>query len=591
MFLPYKRTGSSFVIMVIIMALVMSTFAISVSQMSRSRSSTLISDATEKQVLYLAEDAANQMLYRLNTGDSTPIGSPTLVPATEVGPNYRYEAYYDSTNKPFYPSTSSGTVVGKAYLVDPSHPTETSRAIYSKTVCLEVVSTSASPLMVYIVPTGGLENTPYYRVWNGTAWGSQQAAPAVSGGMYQGVNSPRIEFITLSFDPGSNRAMLGMEDDMGNFWAEEWNGTAFSSPYLVFDSGGTVLRDHFTRAFDIAYENTATTGVNRAIFVFDDENDTTHIPLFSVWNGSTWYAPAQVAAVPTASPAMTQPYFIELAMNPTTGSKGIGMIYQDSGGRVFGEVWNGSNWTTMPNGNKGAWETANTPTNRTVTVAYVQTTGNLLFGYGNSNRGYSRLWNGTKLARAVTLTANNRTIRWMEFKAVPASNAILAFYETSQNTSCKLYSSTFTTTTWSGTRTDHGRLYNDYTTPYFAFASAGSGKGTLFYSTNAGTLKRKTWNGGTAWSTAKVVNGWTQSYTVAAASSNFPNILSGYYENVADSNIKEWHTDNNGVWQTMTTVSSGNTLNPAYERIAIAIPITSAGAGFAAVKGTWRESY
>jgi uncharacterized protein (UPF0333 family) len=63
MFLPGKRKGASFLIMVVIMALVMSVFAISVSQLSRSRSSTLISDATEKQVLYLAEDAANQMVY------------------------------------------------------------------------------------------------------------------------------------------------------------------------------------------------------------------------------------------------------------------------------------------------------------------------------------------------------------------------------------------------------------------------------------------------------------------------------------------------------------------------------------------------
>ncbi|MGB9666131.1 MAG: hypothetical protein ACPL2N_02320, partial [Candidatus Cryosericum sp.] len=79
MFLPHKRTGASFVIMVIIMALVMSMFAISVSQLSRSRSSTLISDATEKQVLYLAEDAANQMIYQLNVNPSS-----TSIPLTDA---------------------------------------------------------------------------------------------------------------------------------------------------------------------------------------------------------------------------------------------------------------------------------------------------------------------------------------------------------------------------------------------------------------------------------------------------------------------------------------------------------------------------
>jgi hypothetical protein len=112
------------------MALVMSMFAISVSQLSRSRSSTLISDATEKQVLYLAEDAANQMIYKLNTGDSSRIGWPNQVVATELGANFRYEASYVA-DKPFNPTTSSGTVVGTGYYY-------TGTETYSKTVYLEV---------------------------------------------------------------------------------------------------------------------------------------------------------------------------------------------------------------------------------------------------------------------------------------------------------------------------------------------------------------------------------------------------------------------------------------------------------------------
>jgi uncharacterized protein (UPF0333 family) len=144
MFLQGKRQGASFLIMVVIMALVMSMFAVSVSQLSRSRSSTLISDATEKQVLYLAEDAANQMIYQLNVNRSTTsIGSPTLLIATELGANdrYRFEASY-STVKPFY-SSSSGTVIGIAYLMDPSNLSDKGKAIYSKTVYLEVQETGS----------------------------------------------------------------------------------------------------------------------------------------------------------------------------------------------------------------------------------------------------------------------------------------------------------------------------------------------------------------------------------------------------------------------------------------------------------------
>lgn len=132
MFLQGKRKGASFLIMVVIMALVMSMFAISVSQLSRSRSSTLISDATEKQVLYLAEDAVNQMILQLNTDSSIRnISSPDPL---DIGANFRYDASYipdTDTDPPFNPSTSSGTVRGTGYCV-------TGTGTYSKTVYLEV---------------------------------------------------------------------------------------------------------------------------------------------------------------------------------------------------------------------------------------------------------------------------------------------------------------------------------------------------------------------------------------------------------------------------------------------------------------------
>lgn len=136
MFLQGKRQGASFLIMAVIMALVMSMFAISVSQLSRSRSSTLISDATERQVLYLAEDAANQMIYQLNVNPSNTAVSLTVTP--DIGANFKYDASYAPGTEPFNPSTSSGTVRGTGYLMNNAYPNDTTKAIYSKTVYLEV---------------------------------------------------------------------------------------------------------------------------------------------------------------------------------------------------------------------------------------------------------------------------------------------------------------------------------------------------------------------------------------------------------------------------------------------------------------------
>lgn len=143
MFLQGKRQGASFLIMVVIMAFVMSMFAISVSQLSRSRSSTLISDATEKQVLYLAEDAANQMILQLNVdqlnGDQLS-RTVTLPDPSAVGPNFEYDAGYTpgtpEVPPPFNGSKSSGTVRGTGSCV-------TATGTYSKTVYLEVQETGS----------------------------------------------------------------------------------------------------------------------------------------------------------------------------------------------------------------------------------------------------------------------------------------------------------------------------------------------------------------------------------------------------------------------------------------------------------------
>jgi hypothetical protein len=446
MFLPRKRKGASFLIMVVIMALVMSIFAISVTQLSRSRSATLISDATEKQVLYLAEDAANQMILQLNSGSTAPIG---LTPATELGANYRYEASYVPGTKPF--GKGSGTVMGTGYLMNPSHPDDPARATYSKTVYVEVLEgTNAKPLMVYIKSAEASRNVPYYRIWEAASWGIERKVP---GGMYIAVSAPDIRFLTLAFDPGSDHAMLGMQDASGRIWAQEWNGAAFASdPYPVFYSGGP----NATRAFDIAYENTPTDGVSRAILVCcgysvtsgGHNPTTTWTPGYSIWNGTAWTAVAIIAPVSTTR----QLSFVELATNPMKDSKEIGMIYQDSDRRVFGEVWDGtkstSQWSAMEQSE--TWGRTNSQEKRAIGLAY-ESDGTLVFGYGDNERGNSRIWNGATLGTEVRFTDNSRTIQWLTMNSVPGTNVVVAVYVTSASVPYGLYSSTLTGTTWNDT--------------------------------------------------------------------------------------------------------------------------------------------
>lgn len=592
MFLAKNRKGASFIIMVIIMAVVMSGFALALSLNSTSRSSNLISKNIEKQLLYLAQNAVNQMIYKLNTGAVTPV---VLTTAPELGTLFKYEASYDSTQEPF--GLGSGTVVGKAYLMSATDPNNPGAAIYAKTVYYAVKAGGGTgvPLMAYIKTSGGAQNLPFYRIWNSVAqaWGPElQASPCLSG-IFNGTNV-QLQFITLTFDPGSAKAMLAMEDNMGNIWAEQWDGvSAWSAAVLVYSGGNTTLRTFFGRSFSLAYETTKTAGINRALLVFANKSAAIRPPYYSIWDGSVWTIPA---AISVTVPTTGQPYYVELASNPGSGSKGIGLIYQDSTRSVYGEVWTGTSWSNM--GVSAVWSpNIIDSNNRAIALAYEQISNRLMFAFsdrkGQPQLNY-RIWNGTTLTTdGGTGGSWKQTVQWLELIPVPGTNQMLTVYSTGveqKSVAYGLYTDWWNGTDWSGTATSQGTVFSSYALKYFDVACAGAAKATLIYSTGASTLLSRSWNGSGTWTGATTLAaGWTRSYGVVAAGGSFSNTLAAFYSEPVAGNLVEKHTNNTLVWQASTNIFAGLTLNPPYERVAVAIP--EGGGGYTGVVGTWRENY
>ena len=585
MILLKKRKGASFVIMVIIMAFVMSGFAIAISINSTSRSSNLTNKDIEKQLSYLAQDAVNQMIYKLNTGATDPI---SLTVATELGSLFKYEAYYDSANEPF--NAGDGTIVGKAYLMAAGDPNNTSAAIYTKIVYYAVkAGGSGNPIMVYIKTSGGSQNIPFYRIWNSTTqtWGEELQANPCASGIFNSTNV-HLQFITLSFDPGSAKAMLVMEDDMGNIWAEEWSGSSWSSAMLVYNGGNTTQRTFFCRSFSLSYETAKTSGVNRAVLVYADKRSSIHIPYYSIWNGSSWSAGSAIYT----SPLTGQPYFIKTTPCPKANSQNIGLIWQDSNRDVFGEGWNGTSWTNM--GYSSTWSTNVVNVNgRSVGIAAEQSSGDIIFVYAEKSGQWElfyKVWNGTTLTSESAIGATWKdSVRWIDLTAVPGTDQILLAYVT-DNTANTLWTNTWSGTAWGASSTNQGTVYAGYALQYFDTACSGDAAATLVYSSGANTLLRRSWAGGTTWSAATTMaSGWTRSYGIAVASKSLGNVFTAFYSEVANGNLIEYHTNSSSVWQTSTNIFTGLTLNPPYERVVISVPTNSSG--YTGVRGTWRETY
>jgi len=590
MFLTKSRKGASFIIMVIIMAVVMSGFAIALSLTSTSRGANLVSKNIEKQLLYLAQDAVNQMLYKLNTGAVTALA---LTTAPEVGPLYKYEASYDSTQEPF--GLGSGTITGKAYLMSAADPNNVAAAVYAKTIYYAVkAGGSGNPLMTYIKTSAGAQNVPFYRVWNATAqaWGPELQANPCASGIFTSANV-QLQFITLTFDPGSAKAMLTMEDNMGNIWAEQWDGgSTWSAAALVYNGGTTTVRPFFGRSFSLAYETTKTGTVNRALLVFADKRATLHVPYYSIWDGTTWATPVTVSAtVPTTG----QPYYIEVASNPATGSKAIGLIYQDSTRSVYGEVWTGTSWSNM--GTTQVWSTNIIDSNyRAIALAYEQVSNRLMFAYSD-RKGQVQLnyltWDGTTLTYDTGTGGSwKQSVQWLQLVPVPGTNQMLAVYTTGVaqgSVAYGLYTDWWNGTAWTGGATSQGTVYGNYTMQYFDVACSGAAKATLIYSTGASTLLCRRWSGSATWAAATTLaTSWTRSYGVMLTTPALGNILTAFYAEPAAGNLVEYHTNSTLSWQARTNIFTGLTLTPPYERLAIANPL---GSGYNGVPGTWRENY
>lgn len=259
-------------------------------------------------------------------------------------------------------------------------------------------------MMVYSKST----NVPYYRIWDGSAWGAENSATSVSSGA-------NIQYVMLKFASTRNEAILGTLDSLGDIRVQVWNGSSWGATTLLANVGTT--NDAY-RGFDIEYE----TNSGEAVVVYNNANSAD--PAYRVWNGSGWTGATSITAPPTTG----APLWIELAPNPVSSSNEIAMVLLDANIDVYGMAWSGSAWGTM--GTAAVWDaSAGIATKKAIDVAYEQTSGRAMFMWADSvaTDQYYRIWNGTTLTAATLLdtAASGGVGNWIKLAPRPASNEIM----------------------------------------------------------------------------------------------------------------------------------------------------------------------
>jgi hypothetical protein len=183
-----------------------------------------------------------------------------------------------------------------------------------------VVLSDTPPTGALLVYGEGVVTTPRYRVWSGSAWGSEASAQSV-GGTIQWVmtaaGTTRNEYITGTQDASADINVQVYDADLGT-WGDLQEVT-------------TGVSDITARGFDVAYESTS----GDALVVYCDGDAD---PGYYVWNGASWTGPSSINLG-----SANNCEYIQLASNPTSDE--IIVVSRDTGTQYEAQVWDGSAWS------------------------------------------------------------------------------------------------------------------------------------------------------------------------------------------------------------------------------------------------------
>jgi len=180
------------------------------------------------------------------------------------------------------------------------------------------VRVDATPSSEVLIAYGeGTVQTPRYRFWNGTSWGTELNALSVGG---------TINWVQTAAGIGRDEYLLATISSNNAANVQVYNAGTGSWGNLVTLSNSLSLTH---RGVAVAYESISGDGMAVACAGTD--------LAFRTWNGSVWSATSTVV-----STSLNACNFVELAADPTSDE--IMLVTRDTGSQYEAIVWNGSTW-------------------------------------------------------------------------------------------------------------------------------------------------------------------------------------------------------------------------------------------------------
>jgi Tfp pilus assembly protein PilV len=273
---------------------------------------------------------------------------------------------------------------------------------------------------------------------------------------------------------------------------------------------------------------------------------TTTIPYYRTWNGTSWSAEAAAQSV------VGNINYVVLKSSRTRNEAIMGV--QTSTGAIYIQVWNGTSWGNLTQVGTG------TTTTRSFDISYEKNSDRAVITYLPSSTSADfayRIWNGTTLSSATTVTAPPTTgvINWIETKQNPLSSSndiAMIMLDANSDT----YGMLWTGTTWStmGTSTTWDTTASTATKKGIDVEyEQQSGKAMFMWGDSVATNQYyRTWNG-TTLSTATALTiaaeGGLTEWVQLASRPNSNQIMLGVQDAAANLNTRVW---SGSAWDTAT---------------------------------------
>ena len=182
---------------------------------------------------------------------------------------------------------------------------------------VQVDGTQSSEIL--LVYGEGTNTSPRYRLWNGTAWGVEGSAQAVSN---------TINWVRTAAGVSRDEYALVTLDQSNDAYAQiytastsSWGNTKLLSP---------VVASNAYRGIAVAYESLS--GDAMAVSCTNGAD-----PVYSIWNGTSWSATSSINVSST-----NNCNFLDIASNPASDE--IILVVRDTGAQYEALVWDGSSW-------------------------------------------------------------------------------------------------------------------------------------------------------------------------------------------------------------------------------------------------------